>query len=100
MEKCPGSIGKNFINTSASAAIVPNPATTISRLAFGVWLLATSLPAFLEPATTSNIEMHDANHPNADEAEPTSVTGTKIESPRNNATNVPAPIARIEFPGV
>src|SRR5690348_2726373 len=67
--KCPGANGKNFIATKAKAATDPKIATTRKRVAGSTYL-----------RNTSTIDTQAASQPNADAAEPTSVTGTSNES--------------------
>ena len=61
---------------------------------------ASATDGLLERELNSSIDAHDANQPKAEEPEPTSVTGTRRESPRNSAISVPAPIASTAFAGV
>src|SRR2546425_10066429 len=82
--KWPGMKGANFSKTSASEASAPNPAIARS---FG-------------RGSISQNERQVASQPNADAAEPTSVTGTRMASPSSRPAEVPAQIARTAVLGV
>src|SRR6185295_2256141 len=98
-EKCPGKIGRNFMRMSAKAAKAPNAATIRSFVGLGQDPGLFEAVSAGERESTRNKEIHDANQPKAAEPDPTSVTGTRMESPRNNAMSVPAPIASTALAG-
>src|SRR5258708_3513470 len=82
--KWPGTAGTSFIRISRTDTVIPNAATTRN------------------PVRDSAIknEMHAANQPSAAAIEPTSVTGTRSESPSSNPISVPPATAKIATVGV
>src|SRR5260370_573245 len=82
-EKCPGNFGMSFMATRSNATMAPIAATSRG-------------PARV---STRKNEIHAANQPEAQAIEPTSVTGTRSESPRTRPATgaMVTPAMRREF---
>ena len=82
--KWPGKAGIGFISKRSRETQMPRPVIRRKR----------------SRGSTSQKERQAASQPSAEAMEPTSVTGTRMESPRSNAISVPDVMAMTATDGV